>query len=237
MTTLRPSRTPALRDSSYEITTSPSEPAQQKKPKRPAPVPSIVKLYMQEAEELIAGHEKCPMAWKRNIKAFLVNCLKQVRYVSSWQWAIHAMKEGWCKHAPFQYFKWVLVNPRKYKFVAGNPLWTKWATFFWLEKTKGWQVARSYGKKVGLIKTEGHPVYERNAVKQANLKAVQDITARAGLMLGQEELSGPTMSIKEFEAEREFRKKLVGPAPPAPVDDLQRDAEEFLRALDERRLG
>ena len=185
-----------------------STPVNDAAPSRP-PKPMHVnfRMLMREAQELIENHPSTPEAWKRNINKFLWNCLEQVPHLSSWHWAVAAMKNGWCKYAPFKYFKMVLLHPKRYKSVAANPLWRLQRTYRWLLKTKGFRAARAYGKSVGLVKTTA----EMAANEEGNRRKEQ-----AGKWAGNggPDPGGvvPSMSIEEFERERAFRKSLLGPA-------------------------
>ena len=92
----------------------------------------------------------CPEHFKKNIKQFLLNCMAEVPYIASWRWAIDCLKRGWCKWAPFRYFKLVLFHPRKYKLTDIKPYVIERrrnATFRWLLVTKGQAAARTWAMK------------------------------------------------------------------------------------------
>lgn len=118
----------------------PTEPSLKVKSNLPA-------YFLKQAEGAIREHPGCPASWKRNIRPFLLNCLKEIPYVSSWHWAIHAVK-SWCRYAPFKYFREVLRNPTRFR-LSGDTV-TKFhdvEMYRWLVSAKGSKIANAYAKR------------------------------------------------------------------------------------------
>lgn len=115
------------------------------------------------------GQPLVPPAWKRNIRPYLHKCLAQVPYISSWHWAIKALKE-WCRAAPFRYFKMVLLNPRKHRIKVGQPTkWSRaqeWRLFYWLKANKGLGAARAWAIWRGLIQRSPRRVAQDRKVTE-----------------------------------------------------------------------
>ena len=114
----------------------------------------------------------CPEHFKKNIRKFLLNCAAEVPYIANWHWAIHCLKMNWCKHAPFRYFKMVLVHPRKYSMEKIKDYVVQMkrkATFNWLLHTKGRAAAFTWANKVGYA-FNGFTAEQRNKWR-AGLKA------------------------------------------------------------------
>lgn len=113
----------------------------------PKPKSNLPAYFLNQAERAIREHPGCPPGWKRNIRPFLLNCLKEIPYVSSWHWAIHALK-SWCRSAPFKYFRQVLRDPNRFK-LSGDAV-TKFhdvEMYRWLVNAKGRKIANAYAKR------------------------------------------------------------------------------------------
>ena len=176
----------------------------------------------------------CPEHFKKNIKQFLLNCMAEVPYISSWRWAIDCLKRGWCKWAPFRYFKLVLFNPRKYKLIDIKPYVAELRrvrTFSWVMRTKGKAGAYTWANQHDFAFND-YTVEQRKAYRAAKQEAKEDTPAMyqhirsaaiARLMeVAFEEVSlielaaGGKVDLKklfkgslaEFEAERAMRKQL-----------------------------
>lgn len=112
--------------------------------------------YLNQAEQAIRDHPATPAAWKRNIRPFLLNCLKEIPYVASWHWAIHSLKT-FCKYAPFKYFREVLRNPNKFKLGGTTTKFREVEMSKWLEQTKGLKIARAYLKRATIASLASLP--------------------------------------------------------------------------------
>lgn len=187
------------------VSSSLDAPASEAVPKEPKkkPVPVSMRILENEALDVILKHPATPEAWKRNIPAFLRNCRLEVPYISSWAWAVKVMQSGWCKSAPFKYFKMVLVNPKHFKQFGSGLRSRQLSTYHWLKRTRGWRAAVGYANKVKLF-----PLTP--AQKWRKAKAEIDEKTRRGMAFIRNGLEPPPeMTIEEFEAERRYRKELL----------------------------
>ena len=154
-----------------------------------APGPAHWQLIT-EAERLIRDYRRvdaktgevvslCPEHFRKNIRKFLLNCMAEVRYIANWHWAIHCLREGWCKWAPFRYFKMVLFNPRKYQVTEIKTYLTELKrvqTYRWLMRTKGRAAAYTWANKHDFA-FNGYTVEQRKAWRAGLRKANEELGA------------------------------------------------------------